>query len=69
MAEPAGIRKLSRPLLAAKWAIPPSRSAEVVRSRLHEKLLAERGNPADDRGRASGLGQDDAAVAVGPRPR
>ena len=38
MAEPTGIRKLSRPLLAAKWSVPPSRSSEVVRARLHEKL-------------------------------
>ena len=39
MAEPGGMPQLSRPLLAAKWAIPPSRPAEVLRSRLNEKLL------------------------------
>ena len=39
MAEPGGMRPLSRPLLAAKWAIPPRRPSEVLRSRLHEKLL------------------------------
>ena len=39
MAEPGGMPQFSRPLLAAKWAIPPSRPAEVIRSRLHEKLL------------------------------
>ena len=56
MAEPGGMPHLSRPLLAAKWAIPPSRTAEVNRSRLNEKLLAERGNPSDHRRRACGLG-------------
>lgn len=39
MTEPGVTTRPERPLLAAKYSIPPERSAGVVRTRLHEKLL------------------------------
>ena len=66
--EAAMSERRAAPLIAAKQVIPPVRPGAVARPRLHAPLLGDAARPADRRGRPGRLGQDDAAVPVGPRP-